>query len=339
MVTTHYNNDMQTQYIVSVVVPTFNRRPLLEECLKSLEAQSFPLEDFEVLVMDDGSVDDSKEFLETLKQETPLNLKVFQLNHGGIARARNRGIRESVGGIICFIDDDCTAGTDWIAELVKPFENEKIGCVGGKVRAYKTETWTEKYLEESGFFDQKRFRQKNCLIAGSSAFRKKVLEELNGYDEHLHSWEDIDVSIRVQLAGHKIAYQPDAVVYHRHPSSVWAFISKQSGYGRGYVMCHRKYPLKFDPAARATYFTLDFIRKIVTSPVWIAKSLGKRWGRAYLMKNAFDAILLASYTTGIVRESLFGKPYAGEKILDELSFIEERMLSELPGRIISKITR
>ena len=93
--------------MISVVIPTYNRAPELETCLTALAAQTLSPDQFEVLVIDDGSSDSTSSLLETLSSGNPMDLRYFVQPNEGPAAARNAGIEQAKGEWIAFTDDDC----------------------------------------------------------------------------------------------------------------------------------------------------------------------------------------------------------------------------------------
>ena len=89
---------------ISVVLPTYNRLNQLKLVLAGLEKQTYPLDEFEVVVVSDGSTDGTHEYLETM--QTPLQLRSIQQQNGGVATARNNGFSQAASDLILFIDDD-----------------------------------------------------------------------------------------------------------------------------------------------------------------------------------------------------------------------------------------
>ncbi len=92
----------------SLVIPTYNRKPILEKCLKALEAQSLSdsvVTDYEIVLVDDGSTDGTLEWLSTHKDEFP-HVRTFEQEHMGPAAARNLGVEKAKGDTIIFIDSD-----------------------------------------------------------------------------------------------------------------------------------------------------------------------------------------------------------------------------------------
>ena len=116
-----YASSQRNALRVSVVIPTYNRLPLLRRVLAALETQSTPLADFEVIVVSDGATDGTDPFLDTLT--TPLQLRpVFQTN-SGVAAARNAGVAAARAPLILFLDDDVVPAPDLVAVHLQLHEN------------------------------------------------------------------------------------------------------------------------------------------------------------------------------------------------------------------------
>ncbi|MCH8244156.1 MAG: glycosyltransferase family 2 protein, partial [Planctomycetes bacterium] len=118
---------------VSVVVPTCNRRPMLQRCLEALAAQSH--ENYEIIVVDDCSTDDTPDFLKRFADRHP-NLKLRCLRnqtHAGANPSRNRGIEIAAGDFVAFLDSDCIADPDWLEQLLRGFTSDRVAAVVGMV--------------------------------------------------------------------------------------------------------------------------------------------------------------------------------------------------------------
>ena len=100
----------------SVIVPTYNRKKLLEKCISSLLCQTIDRSSYEVIIVDDGGTDDTEEMI---KKKFKDSVKYFRQANSGPAKARNVGIDNSVGSIIAFTDDDCAVDKNWLYEIKK----------------------------------------------------------------------------------------------------------------------------------------------------------------------------------------------------------------------------
>jgi glucosyl-dolichyl phosphate glucuronosyltransferase len=213
----------------SVIICTHNRAGDLKANLPRLHELNYPLKEYEVLVIDNGSADETADVIKAAAQfnNTIVYLREDRL---GLSHARNRGIVAAKGDLIAFIDDDAWPEGNWLAELEKGFADPRVGCVGGRVVPFFSlqngwPTWLPERLR--GFFTVVDYPEKRDLHypgypAGTNiSFRKKVLSEIGPFSsslgrngESLLSMEEVELCLRIERAGHKILYLPDAVVHH-----------------------------------------------------------------------------------------------------------------------------
>src|SRR3989339_227825 len=122
--------------MISVVIPTYNRSKSLKMCLQSLKKQSF--KDFEVIVVDDGSTDDTKKSFDSISSS---RFRYIKKENGGQSSARNLGVKESVGDIIAFTDDDCVVDVNWLKAVKQSFDRG-YGCVKGRTEVLNLSDFT-----------------------------------------------------------------------------------------------------------------------------------------------------------------------------------------------------
>ena len=115
---------------VTVIVCTFNRKPWLEKCLRSLEEQEVRAD--EVMVVDGPSTDGTRQMLEGLEGQGHIVL-VRQPKLDGISSARNLGLEKATGEVVCYIDDDAVAQPGWLTSILSPYRDPQVGGVGGPV--------------------------------------------------------------------------------------------------------------------------------------------------------------------------------------------------------------
>ncbi len=285
---------MNQKLTVSVVMPTYNRVEYLKKALKSLLNQSYMPD--EIIVIDDGSTDGTREFLMRISKKNKL-IRYYSQKNGGPSKARNLGIKNAKGDIICFFDDDEIAHKNWIKEIVKSFKSEDIGGVGGPYIEVEGENIYERYLK-SIFVGS--YSRKLPYLGGNLAFYKEVLQKVGGFDEYLKTGEDVDLSFRVYLKNYKIAFNDNMIVYHFNPcKSFFNFIKK--GYYRGfyYPYLNKKYPMYFNPVFRIFVNTLNIISGFIKIPMNIKRFFYYN-EKYYLLEPFLNCIYKLSVISGIL---------------------------------------
>ena len=132
---------------LTIAVCTYNRKKILEECLQSLQEQTVPLTAFSVLIIDNNSTDNTREFVDSL-QKTWLGLRyVFEKNQG-LSHARNHALAETATEWLAFLDDDAKAHADWVATILETIGKEDFGAFGGPYYAWHRFGPAPKWLPE-----------------------------------------------------------------------------------------------------------------------------------------------------------------------------------------------
>lgn len=216
---------------VSVVIPSWNGRVYLEECLPSLRAQTF--HDFEVIVVDNGSSDGSASFVRCTLPDAHVILHESEL---GFSRAVNLGLAEARGELVVILNNDVVLEPTWLSELVACMQRHPdAGFCSSKALSYQDRSRVDgagAALAPSGWFyevghgvpDRGQYdaERELCVATGVSLmFRRCVLREIGGLDEDFGtSCEDVDLTLRSFLAGHRGWYAPKSVLYHRRRGTV-----------------------------------------------------------------------------------------------------------------------
>ncbi len=227
--------------MVSIIIPTCDRKDSLKGALDSIAGSNYPRDRYEVLVVDDGSVDGTDRLVRELQARLPMALRYFRQEKKGLSAAKNVGIRESKGEVLVFTDDDCLLEEEWLALIVQPFESPEIGVVGGPDRIPEASTPLATYIDysvtsfigtggvrEGGTMRLAKYYPRGC----NTAMLKSAVEKVGGFDETFKAGEDIELVYRVKRAGYSIAYAPEAFVWHKRRASFGTFLRQI--FARGY---------------------------------------------------------------------------------------------------------
>jgi glycosyltransferase involved in cell wall biosynthesis len=206
---------------LSVVIPTYNRLPILRQCLEALERQELeaPIERFEVVLVDDGSTDDTVAWLEANAASLP-HLRLIRQDHGGPAEGRNRGVEQARGDVVVFIDSDLVVLPDFLVCHARALEqrwrqrgNRLCFTYGAVVNTARFENPTSEphKLGDVSFA---------YFATGNVAIDKQVLEQAGLFDTafRLYGWEDLELGERLRRMGVELVRCPRAVGYHWHPA-------------------------------------------------------------------------------------------------------------------------
>lgn len=234
---------------VSVIIPTYNDSEDIIACLEALADQDFPKNEFEVIVVDDGSTDNTKQIIEAFKEEIP-NLNYQYQRNQGPATARNYGARIAQGDVILFTDADCEPFKNWISEMTTPFFEKGSNVVGVK-GAYKTKQKSiiAKFAQAE-FEDRYRKMLNSTNIdfvdTYSAGFKKEVFLSLNGFDTSfpVANNEDVEFSYRMAAKGHKMVFNPNAIVYHQHPDTFFKYLRIKFGRAYWRMAVYKSFPDK-----------------------------------------------------------------------------------------------
>jgi GT2 family glycosyltransferase len=231
-------NDRIPEASVSVVVSTFNAKHDLLECLMSLEAQTH--KSMEVVVVDDGSTDGTKEALAAFADQTALNLVVVNNEANlGVAGARNVGIGRAEGEIVAFLDADAVAERDWITEMLRGFRNDGVAGVGGlTVEKDIGNIWEllEKGSDRIGDREGYVAYVRGCNMA----FRSGILRAHPFDDEIKYGFEETLLCDLLAEEGHKLYHRPQALVRHKRRNSAAGLLMQKYERGKSAVWYRKK---------------------------------------------------------------------------------------------------
>ena len=229
---------------VSVVVPTYRRPELLDQCLAALVRQEFDPREFEVIVADDAASCETHEQVERWARRSrgeagPAIRYVPVCGAHGPAAARNRGWQAARGDIIAFTDDDCLPDAGWLASglaAMKPGVDALSGRLVMPLDGVPTD-----YERNAAQLQDAGFVTANCFC------RRDLLEALDGFDERFDkAWrEDSDLQFRIEEAGGVIAFAADAVVVHPIRRAGWGISLRQQSKSQYNALLYKLHPQQY----------------------------------------------------------------------------------------------
>jgi O-antigen biosynthesis protein len=233
----------------SVVVCTHNGARTVDECLHGLARLKYPA--YEVIVVDDGSSDDSAEIARRH------DVRLISTPNRGLSAARNEGLAAATGEIVAYIDDDAVPDPDWLAFLAAAFADTDHAAVGGPNLPPPTDGERAACVANTPggpthvlLSDRVAEHIPGCNMA----FRREALEAVGGFDERFCvAGDDVDICWRVQERGGTIGFHPAALVWHRRRATVRGFWRQQRGYGRAEALLERKWPEKYNAVGQLTW--------------------------------------------------------------------------------------
>lgn len=228
--------------LVSIVMPAYNAEATIRGAITALLAQQSPWPR-EIIIVDDGSTDRTAELVSSFR-----GVRVLHQPNGGPALARNAGAAAARGDVLAFIDSDCEAAPNWLDHIVSPLEDPDVTAVKGAYRT-RQRALPARFvqLEYEDKYDRLSRRGSIDFVdAYSAAFRRGAFEAAGGYSSAFPTAcaEDVDLSFRMEHAGARMVFQPQAVVYHRHPERFRTYLRKKFRFASWRVLAVKRTPAK-----------------------------------------------------------------------------------------------
>jgi GT2 family glycosyltransferase len=293
---------------VSIVIPSFNTRDIILKNLPKVIAAWKNKENniFEVIVVDDGSPDDS---VKVVKDNFPEIRLIVHKKNRGFSCSVNTGARMSKGNLICLLNTDVIPDNDFLVNTLPHFIDDKVFAVSLSERGHSwaTGNFDQGYLHHEPGAISNKVHNSLWASGGSAVFRRTLWMDLGGMDEKIFSpfyWEDIDLSYRAVKRGYKVIWEPGSLVDHKHESTV----SKLS---KKYVQRIRE---------RNELF---FIWKNIHSKKLIGKHIGALLKRLILHPGYIIVVLMALAKIRTVLKSR-AKEMKEAKLSDEAVFEKVR---------------
>lgn len=229
---------------VSVVVPVYNGEADLPPLISCLQAQTYPADLVEYLLVDNNSCDRTNAILQTTAQSCQ-GLTIRLLSETRIQSsyaARNTGIRAATSEFLAFTDADCRPQPNWLSALIQPLADSSVALVAGEIVALPGTTLLEQYADRQDTLSQKHTLAHPFCPYGQTAnlaIRRQVLDMVGLFRPYLTTGGDADICWRIQRqnAG-RLVFAPTAIVQHRHRATLGELQSQWRRYGRSNRYLH-----------------------------------------------------------------------------------------------------
>ncbi|MGH2457356.1 MAG: glycosyltransferase [Chloroflexota bacterium] len=271
----------------SVVIPARNAGKTIGECVLAALSQSAPKEVYEIVVVDDGSVDGTGAIARSH------GVRVIPQPPLGMAAARNTGARAARGEIVVFLDADSVPALDWLAQMVAPFDDPSIVGVKGAFQSHETDLLSR--LIQAEHDDRYRRLEPGAAVdfidGYPAAYRRAAFLAVGGFDPSLAAAEDVELSYRLAKSGKRFTFAPKAKVHHDHGMTFQRYAARKLRYGLWRSLVYARHP----GAARSDRSTPAELRtQIPLAGLTVASVvLSSRWQRMLPLAGVF----LAAFTS------------------------------------------
>lgn len=258
---------------ISVIIPVKNRPDDLRDCLSSIFGIRWNKERLEVIVVDDGSDDNTPQVAEELGA-----VVVQRETSGGPSVARNAGAEIAKGDVLAFIDSDCTVDETWLLDLAPYIMADGIGALGGFVAGYYNTTPLDRYEEAMSSLSMgKRLlyeadTEGNFYVPTCNMLvHKAVYDEVGCLNPEMHLGEDVDLCWRVRNSGRGLLYVTSGRAWHKHRSVLPQMLKRRLQYGTSEADLYKRHQekKKIFPVPLASFgFWLGLLLAVLTFNPW-----------------------------------------------------------------------
>jgi glycosyltransferase involved in cell wall biosynthesis len=272
-------------YRFSIIIPSYNRADEITDLIRSLQEQTFVHNRFEVLIVDDGSTDETEHVVQDFAARVGFRLRFFKRNHEGPGPARNYGMSAAEGEYFLFIDSDCLADARWLEEIDLAINRENPDAFGGPDSVLENFTPLQKaidysmtsFLTTGGMRGHSKKRlAKFYPRSFNMGIRREIHAKLGGMGKLRHG-QDIEFSRRIVASGAKVIHIPAAVVYHKRRTSLRKFFRQMFNWGVARINLTildqgNLEPLHFMPAIAAVGYTFLTVLTLLTGlffEIWL----------------------------------------------------------------------
>ena len=321
---------------LSVVIPTYNRCESLRRTLDGLSRQTFPMSEFEAVVVSDGSTDGTPEMLAAYSPGAPFPLRAVTQPNSGPSAARNRGIREARHEVVVFLDDDVEPVPEFLARHAAHHQREDKAAVLGPMspapdRAGEEPVWIVwEHVKLQQTYDMFRRGGAHALEApgpmhfysGNASVRREWLEKIGGFDETFQRQEDVEMAVRLERAcGVRFVWDFTAEGLHRPARTFESWLHIPVSYGRldaqrvaSGLLCRAEISRNLRARNVATRLLSGLCAAVPAAMppvvtlalVWtnLLERHGKRSAALCLLSALYNSCYAHAYSTGLSRQKV-----------------------------------
>lgn len=264
--------------MISVIIPTYNRVKYLSLALDSLVSQNFNFskDNFEVIVVDDGSDEDYSQVIQAF--ESKLNLQFLRQGHGGVCKARNAGIAVANGEVLAFFDDDAVADSNWLMTIVEATTIEPL--IVGRVKPLSKPFWN--YFAPHYDRGEEMKPVYGSLLEGNCAIKREVFDRVGLFDEGIDYGHEGQEFLNRAQQFYILKYCPKMVIYHDYAFGLIDYLGKQHKFGEKSAYLESKNNNQSAiPQIKETNWALEqlpLVKKTIVKIVAKVGSLFHWWG-------------------------------------------------------------
>src|SRR5262245_50449433 len=220
----------------SVIIPTYRRPVQLKQCLQALAALEYPLDDFEVIIVDDGSPEPLDQTVQPFR--SALHLRLIRKTNGGPGSARNAGAMVACGKFLAFTDDDCRPAPDWLRRLEERLSQNPDHLVGGRAENSLHDNsfaLTSQIIVNAAYTYYNRHQNNARFFASNNiSVATDLFQKIGCFDAAFRiASADREFCDRWRGSGLMLSYAPDALILHAHLLTFRSFCRQHFNYGRG----------------------------------------------------------------------------------------------------------
>jgi glycosyltransferase involved in cell wall biosynthesis len=264
--------------VVSVVVPVYNDPDGIRTTLESLVTQSVPPTGYEVIVVDNGSTDDTRSVVRAFAARYDHVRLEVEADVQGSYAARNRGIEAASGSVLAFVDADMSVDPDWLRRAISAMhENDAdyLACAVHLFAPGDEESLAGKYNRLTDLRVGRFVRERQFAPTCSLLVSRALLDEVGGFDPRFRSSGDLEFGNRVDDTGRQLHYAPQVPMYHPARTTMRSLLRKSFRIGRGKVELHRYYPDRYGHPLRRVANPLAYLPP---TPATVRSSV-RNWDR------------------------------------------------------------